>query len=74
MAKPPGLRPNLIDRVIGAVAPARGLERLQARAQLQRFAAKMEYEGAAHGRRTDGWKRRLTDANAELSPLSLIHI
>lgn len=71
MAKPLAVKPNLIDRMIGAVAPARGLERLQARAQLQRFAASMEYEGAAHGRRTDGWKRRLTDANAELSPRAM---
>ncbi|MBU6167135.1 MAG: phage portal protein [Alphaproteobacteria bacterium] len=61
-------KPNLLDRVIGAVAPARGLQRLQARAQLERVAARMNYEGAAHGRRTDGWRRPLLAADAALSP------
>jgi lambda family phage portal protein len=62
------VKPNLLDRVIGAVAPERGLARLQARAQLARTTARMNYEGAVHGRRSEGWNRRLLNADAALSP------
>jgi lambda family phage portal protein len=59
---------NWLDRAISAVSPAAGLERLKARAVLDR--ARAEYDGATQGRRAASWRRRNTDANAELSPLA----
>lgn len=59
---------NWLDRAIGAVAPAMGVERLKARQVLDR--ARGEYDGATQGRRAAGWRRRNTDSNAELSPLA----
>lgn len=55
---------NWLDRAISAVSPAAGVARLAARVQL----ARAEYEGAALGRRTNSWKRRQSDVNAELNP------
>lgn len=52
---------NFLDRLITWVSPSwgksRALNRLQAR----------HYEAASFGRRTDGWSRRATDANAAAS-------
>jgi hypothetical protein len=49
---------NWLDRVIGAVSPAAGVERLKARQMFDR--AKAEYDGATQGRRAASWKRRNT--------------
>ncbi len=57
---------NWLDRAIGAVSPAMGVERLKARQTLDR--ARGEFDGATQGRRAASWRRRNTDANAELSP------
>ncbi|MGI4879218.1 MAG: phage portal protein, partial [Janthinobacterium lividum] len=62
---------NWLDRAIGAVAPARAVTRLKARQQLAGMTARNEYEGASQGRRAFSWKRRTTDANAELSPTTM---
>jgi lambda family phage portal protein len=49
-----------------AVAPAWGQRRVRARASLA--LATMHFEGAASGRRTAGWYRSATDANAANGP------
>jgi lambda family phage portal protein len=59
-------RGNWIDRVIAAVSPVAGVERLKARGVLEK--ARADYDGATQGRRAASWRRRSTDANAELSP------
>lgn len=52
-----------LDRIIAAVAPEAGLRRAAARLRLAAAAAAtMHYEGAARGRRTDGWRAVTTDA------------
>jgi lambda family phage portal protein len=57
---------NWIDRTIGAVAPGWQLRRQRAR--LASDLLQRHYEGAATGRRTQGWRRAATDANAALGP------
>lgn len=55
-----------LERVIHAFSPAVGLRRQRARiaaTMLQRH-----YEGAATGRRTQGWHRSATDANSAIGP------
>lgn len=66
------LRPNIIDRAISYVDPARGLARMKVRAQMQMAGQAVQYfDGAAKSRRTDGWRRINGDANAaSLSSLS----
>lgn len=60
-------RATIIDRAIGAVAPGWALSRERARLKLQRVErARAEYDGATRGRRAEGWRRRGTDANAEI--------
>lgn len=54
---------NALERVIAAVAPRAALKRAQARMALGLV---REYEGAARGRRTDGWRTRSTSANSEI--------
>lgn len=49
---------NVLDRLIGWVAPQWGASRARARALARHF------EAASSGRRTDGWHRLGTDANA----------
>lgn len=60
------VQPNWLDRTIGYLAPQRGLRRMKARmlADLQL----RHYEAAAAGRRTQGWHRSSTDANAAMGP------
>ncbi len=60
------MKANWLDRTIGAVAPGWQVRRIRARMAsdlLQRH-----YEGAAVGRRTQGWRRASTDANAAIGP------
>ncbi len=56
---------NAIDKLIEAVAPKHALSRARARAALS---VVRQYEGAAQGRRTDGWHTRGTGPNAENRP------
>jgi lambda family phage portal protein len=58
--------PNLLDSLIGFVSPERGLRRLRARVASNLYAR--HYEGAAIGRRTQGWNRAMGDANAVTGP------
>lgn len=58
-------RISWLDRAILAVAPAWGRRRIAARAAA-RFAR--HYEAASGGRRTAGWYRMHTDANAAAGP------
>lgn len=55
-----------LDRSIGFVSPQWGLQRARARVATELLAR--HYEGAATGRRTQGWKRSSTDANAAMGP------
>ncbi len=55
--------PTALDRLVGWINPRAGRNRLQHRAALQRT-----YEGAALGRRTDGWWTPSRSANAEIGP------
>lgn len=56
------VRTNWLERAIAAVAPAWGLRRYRARAAAEIM--RRHYEGAAAGRRTQGWNRSSGDANA----------
>jgi lambda family phage portal protein len=58
-------RPSLLDRVIAWASPQRGLARQRARVALSTLRA---YEGAAHTRRTEGWRVAAgSSANTELA-------
>ena len=68
-ASPPSARGdpmNWLDRAIGAVAPGAGLRRARQRQMMAVLAR--AYEGARHGRRTEGWIAAGTGANAEIAP------
>jgi lambda family phage portal protein len=54
-----------LDRLISLFAPAAGFARLRARVATDMLAR--HYEGAAGGRRTQGWRRSSGDANAAVS-------
>lgn len=67
---------NVLDRVVSYVNPAAGLRRVRARAAADIIAGRKpgdprsslrHYEGAAAGRRTQGWSKTNTDANAALA-------
>jgi len=58
-------RDNLLERAIMMLSPRWGLERARARLLARHF------EAASSGRRTSGWSRRLTDANAAASGATL---
>lgn len=63
------LEPSLLDRAIAALSPQRGLKRQRARIAAVMLADQARhYEGAAIGRRTQGWKRPATDANSAAGP------
>lgn len=53
---------NALERVISAIAPSVALKRARARLALGFVRG---YEGAARGRRTDGWRTAGTSANTE---------
>lgn len=55
---------NVLDRLIGYVAPERGLRRAQARNQIS--VVNHAYDGASVGRRTHGWITSNASANAEV--------
>lgn len=58
---------NLLDRAIMALAPRRGLQRLQARFQAQALNdTLMSYDAARASRASQGWRTVGTDANAEI--------
>lgn len=59
-------RRTLVDRVVGAVAPQWQLRRVRAR--LATELVLRHYEGATAGRRTQGWYRTSSDANAATGP------
>lgn len=52
---------SILDRVVIALAPERGLRRVKAKAAA---AAVMNYDAASRGARTYGWKAPATDADA----------
>jgi lambda family phage portal protein len=58
-------RMNWLDRAIGSFAPHRAIKRLQARQALESLTR--GYDGAARGRRTDGWRAPGTSADAEIA-------
>jgi len=53
---------NTLDKLIGYLAPSRGLSRVRAR-QAMRLVG--DYDGASMGRRTSQWMTRNTSANTE---------
>ena len=55
-----------IDRAVAWASPERALRRARARAALR--VLEQAYDGASAGRRTDGWIRPSTSADAELRP------
>lgn len=55
-----------LDRAIGAVSPGWQVRRLRSR--LMAEVAQRHYEGAATGRRTQGWRKSTADANAVIGP------
>jgi len=57
---------NVWDRIVLAVAPRAGLDRLRARAAAQVLTSR-NYEAASRGRRTSGWARSRADVNAVLA-------
>lgn len=60
------LQRNWLDRALGAIAPRWSLRRLHAR--VAHDLVLRNYEGAASGRRTQGWRRTSTDANQATGP------
>ena len=56
---------NWLDRAIGSFAPHRAIKRLQARQALESLTR--GYDGAARGRRTDGWRAPGTSADTEIA-------
>ncbi|MFM8354075.1 MAG: phage portal protein, partial [Gammaproteobacteria bacterium] len=57
-------RVTWLDRAIGSFAPRTALRRVQARDSLD--ALTRGYDGAAKGRRTDGWRSAGTSADSEI--------
>jgi lambda family phage portal protein len=55
---------NVLDRIVGWFAPETGLKRALARRSL---ANTRGYDGAAAGRRTDGWRTGSTSADTEIA-------
>jgi lambda family phage portal protein len=58
------VEPSWLDRAVGYLSPQRGLKRIRARVAADLLVR--HYEGAAVGRRTQGWKRTNADANAAM--------
>jgi lambda family phage portal protein len=60
---------NWLDQAIASVSPRMGLQRVRARAamsHLQGISEKLSYDGAKPGRKSNGWVRPSTSANAEV--------
>lgn len=60
------MKRNWIDRAISVVSPHRGLQRTRARMAMEMV--QRSYDAASTGRRTQGWRRHLADANASTGP------
>lgn len=60
------MKRNWIDKAVGLFSPEAEFKRLRAR--IKRDIIARHYEGAAHGRRTSGWKTKSTDANTAIGP------
>jgi lambda family phage portal protein len=60
------LRVTWWDRFLTGIAPSWGVRRIRARATVQ--LAQRHYEAAQGGRRTSGWRRSRSDANAANGP------
>jgi lambda family phage portal protein len=58
--------PTLLDRAIAAFAPRAGVKRLVARQAFDGL-AKRAYDGAARGRRTEGWRSTGASADSEIA-------
>jgi lambda family phage portal protein len=64
-------KPNVLDRMIGLVAPRLAVQRERARIALDMLRGLEPYEAASYGRRTHGWYRGgATDANVGSAGLS----
>jgi lambda family phage portal protein len=61
----PVVRPNALDRAIGWITPRAAAKRYSARVALAHLVR--AYDGAARGRRTDGWNAASSSADAELA-------
>ncbi len=62
MSKPDKvMKRTLVDRFVGYLSPERGLNRMRARATIQRA---LTFEGASKGRRTKNWKPSNDSINA----------
>lgn len=67
MATDPGaLKRSWLDRTIGFFSPERALKRTRARVATEML--ERNYEAAASGRRTQGWRRSISDANSAVGP------
>jgi lambda family phage portal protein len=60
-----------LDRAIAAVAPRLAIKRLVARQAFENM-ARRAYDGAAGGRRTDGWRANGSSADAEIASAGAI--
>jgi lambda family phage portal protein len=60
------VRRTWLDRTIGYLSPRTELTRLRAR--IATDLVRRQYDGAASGRRTQGWRRSSSDANAATAP------
>jgi len=58
--------PSLIDRAVAVIAPRAAVKRLIARQAFDDL-TKRAYDGAAAGRRTDGWRSAGASADAEIA-------
>ncbi|GAB4227828.1 MAG: phage portal protein [Methyloligellaceae bacterium] len=57
--------PSMIDRAVAAVAPRAAVKRMAARIAFESL-SKRAYDGAAGGRRTDGWRSSGASADTEI--------
>lgn len=60
-------RATWMDRAVAAVAPRAAVRRLAARQAFAQLAGTRAYDGAAVGRRTDGWRTSAGSADAEIA-------
>jgi lambda family phage portal protein len=58
--------PSILDRMVAAIAPRTAVNRLLARQAFDGL-SRRGYDGAAGGRRTDGWRSGGTSADAEIT-------
>lgn len=67
------MKRSALDRAIALVSPRWAVRREHARLVLDRLhGARAEYDGATQGRRSTSWRRKVRDANAELTPRSMM--